>query len=430
MFKRFVSAIFFILTLSTLYCADQTADITIYDAIDMALGLSLSSRQNNLMLKRLELEINTAWLRPIFDPTSLSLSVSGGYNQTNENSSIGINIGVSHNIDMNSITDVYKTVLDWQNGQITYDKAKGVITGSVIKSYLKIILLKQRIDFINETIRQAKIVFDNISDQYRRGYVSEIQKLKSELNYLTLIPDLESLNSSYKNEINNFRFITGIDENCRINFLTQIPDFAIENITMNNSMIDQNIDLAYSRMAEKIAQNILTDSIFNMIPSLRVQYSMNTSSGLNGGDNVEFSQPANSFSLSLSIPLDAYLPFSTEHNSIISNRYKLEESRLSTQIKIQRLLIDIDALINKINSQRDKLTMLSINREIANRTFLLVQNEYNLGNVSIDDLIETKNDLNEIEFSIMSAKSEILNTIVDLDLIINNDFEFFRRIIR
>ncbi len=406
-------------------------NISLSEAVELSLNNSIDSKRANLALSKTQLQLYTVWSKILVTPTNLSLSGSVSVNDTDNKTGFNYNLGVSHSFTMKTAFEVYKTVLDWKKGLISYHKARDLIKVNTVKTYFKSLLGQKRIEQKNRAMENSKKVFATTADKYNKGLSSEIEKLKAELDYLNKIPEIERIKTIYENDIATLKLLLGIDNNKNLMLTGELPVFEVETVDFKPEMLNDNLNLKMSTLDYQAAINEINSSYSDLTPSLRLQY------GLSGGlkndlfqsdlsDNNAWKKPVNSISISVSIPIGGYLPFSSEQNNILNKTFAVEDLRLSRELLFNKTILDVTNLINSVKNNNKTIKSLNLNLKIANKTFDLLEKEYNDGNIPYDELIKTMNDRDEIEYNILNYSAETLFYLIDIDLILNTDFRIFK----
>ena len=118
---------------------------------------------------------------------------------------------------------------------------------------------------------------------------------------------------------------------------------------------------------------------------------------------------SNSFSVSLKIPLDGYLPWSSGALSVASQKENLESLELQLDDQKTSAAISVRNSYNTILQAQSQLETLKKNVELMQRTFDMTKIAYNNGSKDLltlqtaqDNLLNAKTALQQQEYTLIS----------------------------
>ncbi|GHV83255.1 transporter [Spirochaetia bacterium] len=87
---------------------------------------------------------------------------------------------------------------DYQNGVITYDKAKAQLEQTVRKLYYDILFYEVQLNFLKESYNNAKAQEDSAAASFRAGRSPELSWLQAQVTTKNMEPSINQLNNSIK----------------------------------------------------------------------------------------------------------------------------------------------------------------------------------------------------------------------------------------
>ena len=433
-----------ILISAYIYPTDVTDDTkTLKIDIDTSLSMAL---KNNLSLKNSKIDLNNKLLKMATSWNSLipnaGLSVSMGRKEstttvtgytgttsreTTSNNTLSAGFSLSLSINPRMGFDIAQTVFDYQSGKLTYDQAENDLIINTNKIYYNIVIMKQQLDLKQKQIENTKKNYEISLIKLERGMISEIDKLKSEYAYKSLLPDYKTLENTYLTALANFKLLIGVKDETNIELTSAIPEIKkldyekIEAIGLEN-----NLNLKILQQTKLTNENLRNIYISQLFPSFGISYSASASFGKDFTkdawfDNMDDWNNSGTFTFSVSMPLDSYFPFSSTQveiiqtqNNIRKNLNDLESTRLQKTADVQTDIMNLKQIEETIDS-------LSVNLDIAEKTYDLTQKLYEAGSKNYLDLQDSQNNLYDSQIKLINAKYNFLLSYLDLKYLLNVD---------
>jgi outer membrane protein TolC len=315
-------------------------------------------------------------------------------------------------------------VLDYQSGKISLAKARTELSYTVKKTYYNLVLLQEQLALMDKQIQKAKSDYELTLSKYNKGMVSEIDKLKSQYAYMSLVPDYSSMQNQYTSLLMGFRQMLGLKDGTEIRLTDQIPEIMnIDYEKLAHLSVTNNPDILLLMQNLKSDENAVALRQASLIPSVSLSYSLSTSfaedftrADLFDGDNWI---GAGSLNLSVSVPLDPFFPYSATQVQIETDRNNVEIRRNEIQDQIEQKQLSMVTDILKLKQIEGYIDTLKINAQIAEQTLHLVDLSYNAGLKSFLDLQDAENNLFDAQLKLLDARYQYVTTYLDLKYILN-----------
>lgn len=399
--------------------------LSIYKAIEYALRNNLNQKNNVVDLKTKLLSAATSW-NAIIDAPSVSISINKGLSHTftggvdNSASTEGIDVGINTglNIGANSIFKIIQTVNDYNKGKLNYEQLELKFIIEVKRSYYDLVVMEKQLELKDLALANAKILFDAAALKYDNGVISEIDRLKSEYAYKTIIPELNKLRNSYKNSLNSFKHIIGLDNAQKVVLTSIIPEFdsnidqIIENFEIDNNGSVQS--LVYDLNG---AENSRNNYIANSAPTFNLGYVFSGSNDFQSS-GWDFS---NSLKLSISLGLDGILPFSSAQTNIISAQYNINKIKNNILNQKQVISLELNETSDNINELKNSIKTYQMSIEIADKTYEMVEKLYNSGRYGYLEFKQAEENKFDARLKLLNSKYELLSTVYDLEYLIGRE---------
>ncbi|MBP7552949.1 MAG: TolC family protein [Spirochaetes bacterium] len=394
-------------------------------AVKYGLINNLIQKNNAVELQTKLLNLATSW-NYIVDAPSASISINKGLTHTvsdNANNSastegidIGINTGLS--ISASSIFKIIQIANDYNKGKLNYEQLKLKFNIEIKRSYYSLVVMEKQLELKELALANAKILFDAASLKFDNGVISEIDRLKSEYAYKTLIPELNKLKNSYKNSLNSFKQIIGIDIAQKIELSSDIPEF---NADIADLVKDFEIDnnrqvqtLVYDLNSAEYSRN---NYIANIAPTFNLGYAFSGSNDFkNAGWNV-----TNSLKLSVSMGLDGLLPFSSAQTNIINSQYNINKIKNNILNQKQLISLELNKTADTLNELKNSMKSYEMNIEIADKTYEMSEKLYSSGRYGYLEFKQAEENKFDARLKLLNSKYEFLSNVYDLEYLIGKE---------
>lgn len=408
------------------FCFSQAPEIqnlNIQDAVALALENNISIKRNKSSLETLERANKYSW-----NSAAPSLNASGNFNlpldsEKIDNWTIGASVSVSMRLSPSVYTSVQSAKLNYEQGSISYDEAVKTVELNVRSSYYQILYSKENLLLLERNLETAKKRYELNLEKYNKGQLSEYDLLSAQYSYESLIPSIESSQISLENNISTFKQILGISQDVQIELEGSLDDFfGTFDFQFNN---DENEIPSIKMLNSKIesAKNQLLATRFSAYGpniSLSYSYGKNNSQAMGGGRS--WSDSGNSIGVSISVPLDGFLPWSSGALSVANQKANLHDLELQLEDKKTSINIEIQNNVKKILQAQSQLETIQKNVELAQKKYDLTQAAYNHGSKDFLTLQSAEDSLMDAKIKLMSQKLTLINAVLSLENLLGLPF--------
>jgi outer membrane protein TolC len=296
--------------------------------LDIKKAVALAEENNLLFanavidLQNSKLGLSNTWNQWIPGPgLSASLGTGGSDQGMQRDTSLGVGFRASLNVSAAMIYNARQAVLDYRNGLLALDQARKSLAYNVKKSYYNQVLLTDQIELLKNQTDKARSDFETMMLKYDLKIIPEIDKLKSEYAYKSLIPDYDEMQNEYSAAMLSFKQLLGLNAGETVQLTDNIPDIRpIDDKRLSELSMLNNPDILVLAGNVTSSENQVDTARASYLPSLSVSYSYSSSFA---GDPFtgNWFDGANwngswSAGLGVSIPIDSYLPYSSVQTSI------------------------------------------------------------------------------------------------------------------
>lgn len=408
----------FLSVISFCYSDEPIKKLTVDEAVILAADNNISLQRQRINLNTLEKKKDTSW-----NGISPSFSASGSMSiPFEENSDISYSFSGSASISFTpSLFTAIKTAkLNYENGITSYENAVRTVELNVRKVFCNLLYTKENIQLQERKLETAKSLYESNLAKYNRGQLSELDLLNSQYSYESTIPTLQSLRINYDNSIATFKQTLGLNQSEQIELVGNIEDFlSIGKIDIKKNIEDVPAVKTILANIELAKTQLLATRFSAWGPSLSASYSYGKS-GITASSDLRTT--GNSLSLSLRIPLDGFLPWSSGALSIYNQKANIQDLELQLKEKKETTELEIKNSIKNIEQAQAQLNVLESNVQLAQKRYNMTLTAYNHGSKDLLTLQNASDSLMTARISLSQQKITIFSAILDLENILGVPF--------
>jgi outer membrane protein TolC len=314
---------------------------------------------------------------------------------------------------------IAQTKEEYAAGRINYEAARRETEFQVRRLYCQILLLKANVELAEQNAATAESRYRQINAQYRTGQASNLDELSARLDAQTQKTNILSAQAAYNNALDSLKYLLIIPAEEKF-----IPEgdlqifFVIAQAPDVQGAESLHISALRKTIAALKAQRT-SARINSYAPSLN--FSWNASplySDTSGGwvDN------GGQFSISLSIKLDNYLPWSPAKeqidslsDAITAQQSALAEAALNHQNTIQKLM-------RNIAQSTETIETLRLNVTLAEENHKMHEDSYRKGAADLQSLYNARDSVSLAHNKLLSEQYNLISAILELEKELNFDF--------
>lgn len=391
--------------------------LTLEECISLAKENNLSIKVQKNTLNDLKRKNETSW-------NSVSPSIKGDAafqddftNKTTESFSILGSLGLTLS------TNLYSTIkgakLNYENGLLTYNQAVKQIEMSVWKTFYDLIYKTEYFSFQSQNLLTAKKNYEQNLEKFKNGKISELDVMSSRVSYEQKKPVLEEARIDLTNNLELFKNIIGVDFDDEIkldgslDFLLELKDIKLP------PKENPSPDVQAAKFAVEIAENnLLAQRFSSYSPVITGTYKYGQTLNI---DNSLWNETS-SLSVGVSIPLDSYLPWSSNAVSINSKKESLESAKLNLEDAEKSIRVNTENALRKINQI---ISMLEVSKEtvaLAKKTYEMTETAYNYGKTDFLTLQNASDNVLNAEVSLKNQAKTLMETLLDTEYLLGLEF--------
>lgn len=407
----------------------QAMDLTVDEAVEIALEQNLELQSTYIGQRTLEREKNSNW-NEFLPNASVSAGLGKNYIADAENPdnwNLSMRFDTSLDLSADTYFQIKDTIMDYQKGLITQEIAVQKLKRDIRKAFYYIILIRENITVNIDMIDTAFQRYERAQVNYELGNIAYVEVLSYQVAWENMKPQLINLENAYETSLWEFKRLLGIDLEENIAIVGEIESntqsFNSEDI-ISEYMYDRLEVQYFSKLVEQIQVKKGMAAAQTMTPVLGLGYSWGTDMDDPFGNDTndpEWDDSSGNFNMSLTLPLDGFVPNSQKNLYVKQYKDQLERAELTLENQIRGNAIDIQSVVLLLNKSASTIKTLELNVDLAQENYNLVDSSYTEGILDFLDVQNADDELNKAKLMVIDEKYNYISAIMDLQYIINSD---------
>lgn len=398
--------------------------LSLSEAVAMALENNPSVRQERIALDAADRDARTVWNK-FLPGINLSGSIRKAHDLPNASSPLpaagpemSLSAGLSLSLNAGIPEAIRQTLIARDAAALSLARAESALTASVSKAYYSLIADGAGLEASVESLKLAQALADQTEKNYRNGLASELDALQARYAAAVAQQELLVKRQAFGVSSRNFNALAGLELDERVIPSDTIePDLApVAKPPVLDRWIEGRNDVASARLAlEKARSADLAAAINRFGPTLSLSEQTSVS-GLQDG----FSLPETAtFTLSVSLPLDGYIPGSRGEAATRQSRAAAEVAALALEKARLAARQEIETLFANLEQLREGIALKRMNEEVAARAYDLSGQGYASGLVTQTALDDARTRLLSARLAVLSAENSYQAALIDLAAALN-----------
>ncbi|MDR2375468.1 MAG: TolC family protein [Treponema sp.] len=413
---------------------ESVLTLTLDDAIERTLEYSITLQQNRISLENKEYASDRLWAE-IFPTISTGASISYGSTLFTGNAasqSLEQNLSYSTSVNLNLTLQAgipYRMkLLDlaYRQQLLSYEDARRLLEIAAAQDFYALIAERENLGQLAETLSLAERQLERQRIGRDNGLVSETTLLQSQLGVQTARYDLSSAQATYSNNLGTFLSSLGLSPETPVNLVGEfdVRQLELDAEELIRDYLPKRPDIQQRRQAIEESELNYRQSLLNArAPSVSFSFGWSGGSG-NGGITVPFSDSVRG-SISLSIPINSWIPGTTASQALRTAESAIENARLSLKSTEDQAAGQIRSLAANLRNSWESLEIARLRVEVAQRSYELTERGFLNGVVESLTLETSRNNLAAARYQLLRSEFSYQKLVLDLAQAINADWRQF-----
>ena len=412
--------------------------LTLEDAVNRAVAENINLQKSVMDLELAQYRVDNLWseLFPSFSLTggftllpATPLFTEPGFSFNERGQSYSITFGITMQLNAGIPHSMRLTELAYHRGLLDFENARRRLSIDITKTFNTLLAAKENLANLEETLNLAERQLEKNRIARANGLIGELPWLQSRLSVETARFNLLNNQSSYNNSLREFLTILGLDRNLDVvleGSISPVP-VTLDPEALILEYLPRRPDIVNQRLTiERLELSRTQSNMSAKAPSLSLSASWSGNPQRNTGLTGRF-RDSLSGSLSVTVPIDPWIPGTRSNQSLRSVDVELEKARLDLVNTESTARSNIRNLTESIRNSWNSIEIAKLRVEIAQRTYELSDAGFQSGVVEYLSLENTRNDLADAQFRLLQSELAYLNLLLDLASALNVDLETLTR---
>jgi outer membrane protein TolC len=412
--------------------AKAQSSLSLDQAVELAFAQSLTLQKNALDLATTEYAANHLWSE-LFPSISASAGVSYGSNLfTGEGfqfkeSGFGYSLSLGLNLSLNAgLPYAMKIIsLAYQSSLLTYENARRQLEIQVAKDFYNLIAEQERLALLRESLDLAEKQRDKNRVAFQNGIIPQREYLQSQLSAETAKLTLSKAQVNYQVLLMNFFTVLGLDVHTEaaLEGTIEIAQVTADPEVLIQTYLVKRPDIISQRQTiERLEYTEKRTALAGRAPSLSLSTQWR---GSGSGDPASNFSDNLSGSVTLSIPIDPWIPGTKTSQSIRNASSEVEKAKLDLQNTENTAKNQIRSLTANLHNSWNTIEISQLRVRIAEQTYQLTEQAFQMGTVEFLVLEDTRTKLAEARQQLLADELAYKVMMLDLAGALNLDWKAF-----
>ncbi|QQO11105.1 TolC family protein [Breznakiella homolactica] len=396
--------------------------LTLDEAISRGIEQSQSLKKNALDLEIAALRANNLWSQ-VFP----GISVGGGLNYGDTLFSDGstenpLRLSASVNLSLQLNTGIPAAMrnikLAYTTQLLTYETAERQLELQITKTFFNLMAEQENLALLEEGRRLADAQYSKNEVGFRNGFIGELALLRSQLSAESAKLVLTRAASVHAANMGQFLTLLGIDQGAPVELAgtMDIREADLDADYLIREYLQKRPDIVNQRQRiQSLEDSSRQTSLSSRAPTL------NLSAGWSANWTSNFADTL-SGGVSLSIPVDSWIPGSKTYQTVKAAVAEVEKARLDLEDLENTGMHEIRSLTANIRNSWGSMQTAALQVRIAERTYELTEEGFRQGTIEFLDLETTRKEMIDAKQQLLIEELSYKNFILDLAAALNMDW--------
>jgi outer membrane protein TolC len=407
--------------------------LSLDEAVGLAVAQDIALQKSGIDLATAEFAARNTWssIFSVVNPTATlsygtPLLSGDGFQLGSDRASYNIQTGVNLSFNTGLPQTMKLTALTRQSQQLSYETSVKLVELNVTKSFYTLLAGQDNLSNLENTLAsvERKLEKDNISFEY--GMISRLEQLQSQLSVENARLNLNKARVSYMTDMRNFLALLGMDYAPDITLAgsLEVARVDLDPDVLIDRYLPQRLDIATSQ--NLIEQRELSAKQKALAPwlSASLGWKMGISDGRSQLTQTQSFGDMNftdslSASVTLTIPIDNWIPGTANNQSLRSANSDIEKARLDLQNTENTARKEIRSCADNLRNSWSNIEIARIQVEIAEQTYALSEESFQQGMVESLTLEDNRNKLADARYQLLQAELAYYSLTLDLASALN-----------
>jgi outer membrane protein TolC len=405
--------------------------LNLEDAISRALEYNINLQQSRISLENQKYTSDRLWAE-IFP--SISAGANIGYRSAlfagdspplEQRFSYSTSLNLSLNFRAGIPSQMELLGLAYRKQLLSYEDVRRLLEIATAKKFYTLIAEREGLGQLADTLSLAERQLERHRIGRDNGMISETVLLQSQLGVETARYELSAAQATHANNTGDFLASLGLSPGTLVDLLGEfeVRRVDLDPETLIRDYLPRRPDIQQRRQAIEEQELSYRQNLLNArAPSLGLSFGWSGGGGMTGS----FSDTV-SGSVSLSIPINSWIPGSKESQALRTARSAVETARLNLKSAEDQAAAEIRSLTANLRNSWESLEIARLREQVARRSYELTERGFLNGAVESLALETSRSNLAAARYQLLRSEFSYQNLVLDLAQAINADWRQFIR---
>ena len=407
--------------------------LSLGDCIDSALEQNRDLLISGISSDTLRREYDNRWnsLIPSIDlSTGLSSSdelFATAESSSNDPLSFSADLSLSLSLTTGLAHAMEQTRIDYEAGQIDQDTVRKQLIRDVEKEFYYLLATVSNLDLLEKNQELAQKRYEQTLENYDNGFASELELLQARVSAAEYIPEISEERNSYESYKRGFLILLGMDPEAEVKLIGSLEtkDLTLNEQELIGSYLSSRQDiLSQLKTIESLENGKKISRASGYSPTLKLSGGWDTSvDEAYEGDSWNSENWTDSIELgiSLSFPLEGYIPGSSQKTELKGKDDRLAEAALTLDSLQDNARMEIINLNRTIITALETLEQSALNEKLARRSYEMTEESYELGTTERLDVEDAQQSWLSARQQYLTSQYNYLAGLIDMKYALNLD---------
>jgi outer membrane protein len=398
--------------------AQSVVDLTIDTAVRIALDSNLNLRRSALDLQTRKRTADRSWnsLLPTISASALAshpTSITGPIEPESRNVwTPGLSLSAGISLSASIFDNIKKAQTDYEVGTLSYESACQELELQVRKLFYQILLLDANRELATQNFASAQARYEQSAALVRIGQAPRLDELSARVDMENMRPTVRNAEMLHENALDSFKTILGFSTETLLRLDGSLSGTIIGSLSGINTASGASLEaanLAKSIQSMQAQRNAIRNGAY--IPSLRLSWN---SSPLYSTQNKDWNDNG-SFSISLSINIDNFFPWSPANTQITNLNDNIQAAQIQLTDAIRNRENRLNQNMRTIERIFESLDAMTLNVELAQTTYEMYEDAYRRGAADYQQLRGGSDSLEQAKNRLLQEQYNLISALLDLE---------------
>jgi len=397
-------------------------------AVKLALENNLSLKSDRIELGKAARARNATW-----NSYLPSADASATFNRYNKEPAVpglspwymAVQVEASLPLSLAKLSSVRATILGYESGRIDYETAERQLERDVRKAFYALLLSQESIHLAEQQLATAEKQYQKALKNFEAGNAPKLDALTAQVTAENLKPELEEQRVSYAGSLMSFELLLGLEpteelslkgaieaEACHFDFVELSRIYLGGRLDIQRLEKQIQIKENEKRLKDRSAYTPTLSASASYAPAINDPFAFKWGRGQDWTDN-------GLLTLSISIPLDGFVPGSADRVASASARDDIEIARIALRQARQKAETEIRSTLLGLEKSLRTMDALALNVTRAQEAYDLTETSYRAGTLNLLEVQNASDELQKAELLLLKEKYNYLSGLIDLSYSLN-----------